>query len=103
MLKEKPYGAANGYVALLMFFVVLGVAIWQLLMMAQAENVALVVIWSVVLVLAALGFAGLFTVQPNEAKALVLFGAYRGSVRKEGFWWANPFVVKRRVSLRARN
>ena len=50
--------------------------------------------------------AGFFTLQPNEARALVLFGNYRGTVRDGGFWWANPFYsnAKRRyrISLRAR-
>jgi hypothetical protein len=47
--------------------------------------------------------AGLFVVQPNEARVLVLFGRYVGSVRDSGFWWTNPFVVKRHVTLRIRN
>src|SRR5512140_21375 len=34
---------------------------------------------------------GLFSLQPNEARVLVLFGAYRGTVRESGFWWGNPF------------
>jgi regulator of protease activity HflC (stomatin/prohibitin superfamily) len=45
---------------------------------------------------------GLMVVNPNEARALVLFGDYRGTVRKEGFHWVNPFHSKRRISLRAR-
>jgi regulator of protease activity HflC (stomatin/prohibitin superfamily) len=48
-------------------------------------------------------FAGLFVVNPNEAKVLVLFGKYAGTVRQSGFFWANSFVVKRKISLRARN
>jgi regulator of protease activity HflC (stomatin/prohibitin superfamily) len=47
--------------------------------------------------------AGLFVVQPNEARVLVLFGKYIGSVRDAGFWYANPFAIKRHVSLRIRN
>jgi uncharacterized membrane protein YqjE len=47
--------------------------------------------------------SGLFVVQPNEARVLVLFGKYIGSVRDSGLWWGNPFAVKRRVSLRIRN
>jgi regulator of protease activity HflC (stomatin/prohibitin superfamily) len=47
--------------------------------------------------------AGLFVVQPNEARVLVLFGKYIGSVREAGFWYANPFAIKRHVSLRIRN
>jgi len=46
---------------------------------------------------------GLFSVQPNEARALTLFGRYVGSVRETGLRWANPFLSKRRVSLRVRN
>ena len=46
---------------------------------------------------------GFFSVQPNEARALTLFGRYAGSVRETGLRWANPFFSKRRVSLRVRN
>jgi regulator of protease activity HflC (stomatin/prohibitin superfamily) len=42
---------------------------------------------------------GLFTVQPNEARVLVLFGKYVGTVREEGFRWANPFAVTRGTSV----
>ena len=48
-------------------------------------------------------FAGHFTLQPNEARVLILFGAYRGTVRKSGFHWTNPLNTKQRISLRARN
>lgn len=48
-------------------------------------------------------WGGFFTLQPNEAMVLILFGEYRGSVKTSGFWWANPFFQKRRVSLRRRN
>ncbi len=46
---------------------------------------------------------GLFSVAPNEARVLLLFGRYVGSVRDTGLRWANPFLTKRRVSLRVRN
>lgn len=61
----------------------------------------------VLLVFAFIGWAiclgGFFTLQPNEAAVLLLFGEYRGTVKRSGFWWANPFLQKRRVSLRRRN
>ncbi|KAM3092119.1 SPFH domain-containing protein [Phormidesmis sp. 146-12] len=47
--------------------------------------------------------SGFFTIEPNEAVVLTLFGSYIGSVREAGFWWANPFAGKRKVSLRIRN
>jgi regulator of protease activity HflC (stomatin/prohibitin superfamily) len=48
-------------------------------------------------------FSGLFVVNPNDAKVTVLFGNYKGTVRKNGFFWANPFYTKKKFSLRARN
>jgi regulator of protease activity HflC (stomatin/prohibitin superfamily) len=47
--------------------------------------------------------AGLYTLQPNEAAIVTLFGQYAGTDRAEGLRWANPFFIKRRISLRARN
>jgi regulator of protease activity HflC (stomatin/prohibitin superfamily) len=55
------------------------------------------------LVVVAFGWSGLFVVQPNQGKALQLFGRYTGTVRAPGLWWANPFLTKRPVSLRIRN
>jgi regulator of protease activity HflC (stomatin/prohibitin superfamily) len=46
---------------------------------------------------------GFFTLQPNQARVLLLFGSYRGTVRTSGFFWTNPFMLKKRLSLRARN
>ena len=46
---------------------------------------------------------GLFIVNPNDARVLVLFGTYKGTVKGNGFYWANPFLVKKRITLRARN
>ncbi|MCI0651121.1 MAG: SPFH domain-containing protein [Planctomycetes bacterium] len=58
---------------------------------------------ALVVVAASTCCAGFFIVNPNESRALVLFGRYRGTVRDNGFFWTNPFTVKRKVSLRARN
>jgi regulator of protease activity HflC (stomatin/prohibitin superfamily) len=46
---------------------------------------------------------GFFIVNPNEAAVLVFFGRYTGSVKRNGFFWVNPFTVKTKISLRARN
>lgn len=46
---------------------------------------------------------GFFTLQPNEARVLILFGAYKGTERRSGFHWTNPFYTKRRISLRSWN
>ena len=67
---------------------------------------SLMVLGVVLALLAGASCAGFFTLQPNEARALVLFGNYRGTVRTPGFWWANPFYSfaknRMKISLRAR-
>lgn len=55
------------------------------------------------LILNVVCLTGLFTLEPNEAAVLILFGKYKGTVRDAGFWWVNPLNKKRKVSLRARN
>ncbi|MGD9977936.1 MAG: SPFH domain-containing protein, partial [Bacteroidales bacterium] len=57
-----------------------------------------------------LGFAaviliapGFIVVNPNESAVLILFGKYMGTIRRNGFFWTNPFYIKKRISLRARN
>lgn len=47
--------------------------------------------------------SGFFFINPNESRVLTLFGKYVGSVRDNGFYWANPFYSKKKISLRARN
>jgi regulator of protease activity HflC (stomatin/prohibitin superfamily) len=47
--------------------------------------------------------SGFFSVEPNQAVVLVLFGKYMGTVRESGFWWTNPFASKQKISLRVRN
>jgi regulator of protease activity HflC (stomatin/prohibitin superfamily) len=46
---------------------------------------------------------GFIIINPNEAIVLVLFGTYSGSVKSGGFFWVNPFTIRHRISLRARN
>jgi hypothetical protein len=58
---------------------------------------------ALVFVAAALVLAGLYTLQPNEAAILQLFGAYRGTTRVPGLRGTNPFYTRRKISLRARN
>jgi len=58
----------------------------------------------VILALGIVSCLGFFTLQPNSARLLILFGAYHGTVRDSGFHWANPFYSRfSAVSLRARN
>ena len=114
---ERTVGAPNGWLMLLVgiICVVLVVVSFVLMILAAntgADGIPLRLLLILLLGIAAgLSFAGLFTLQPNEARVLVLFGAYRGTVRRAGFQWANPFYSRRldkggpssKISLRARN
>ena len=100
MIREKELHPPSG-IAVLVFLVpaTLG-AVAMLVLAARTHQVALVVVCALVVALLGLLFAGLFVVNPNEAKVLQLFGHYAGSAREPGLRWANPFYTKRKVSLR---
>lgn len=56
----------------------------------------LVIVWCILC-------AGYMQLEPNEARAMVFFGKYRGTFKETGFFWVNPFLNKKKLSLRARN
>jgi regulator of protease activity HflC (stomatin/prohibitin superfamily) len=62
-----------------------------------------IVVVAFLMVLHVVALCGLFTVNPNEARVLQLFGRYVGTVREPGLRWANPFYSKRKISTRIRN
>lgn len=48
-------------------------------------------------------WGGFMQIEPNEARVMVFFGEYRGTVKDNGFFWVNPFYAKKKLTLRARN
>jgi regulator of protease activity HflC (stomatin/prohibitin superfamily) len=101
--REQPYSAANGFAALFIFLGVLAATIWGLVEFIPAGRPLPIIGMVVIQIVTAVLLGGLFIVHPNDARALVLFGTYKGTVRKDGFWWANPFLSKKTISLRVRN
>ncbi len=110
--REIPAAALNGFAMLgcnlLLLFGSIALLIHALMKLSAhtggAIDVAQVIAAPLLLVLAFVLLSGHFTLQPNEARLLILFGAYRGTVRTSGFFWANPFYAKRtNMSLRAYN
>jgi hypothetical protein len=90
-----------GMLALFLGGLVLGGVIF---VAGVANESALLCVPAVLCVIACIvGLIGLFTVGPNEAKVLQLFGSYMGTVREPGLRWVNPFFTKRGISLRVRN
>jgi regulator of protease activity HflC (stomatin/prohibitin superfamily) len=101
MLREfESKGLPGWLMTFVLIFVGLG-AIWFVIQ--NNESPALVAGGIVALVADALCFAGLTIINPNEARVVTLFGVYKGSLKKPGFWWLNPLTTRRRLSLRIRN
>lgn len=92
---------ANGFVMLLLSFVLIGLSVWGIF--GLVENSPLIIFFVVVLLAALINLAGLMVIEPNQARVLVFFGKYRGNLLSEGFWWVNPFMSVKKISLRARN
>jgi regulator of protease activity HflC (stomatin/prohibitin superfamily) len=103
MIRENQRQAASGYIALTGLLVATAIVGYWFYTAVLAESpgqiVAAVVVFTVLMFL----FAGLFIVNPNEARVLQLFGKYVGSVKTPGLRYANPFYTKRKISLRVRN
>lgn len=96
MKDEKIIVPANGY---LMLFITLVLFLGCIALIIFLKNA-----WSILGIVIALILAfGFIMVQPNGSRVLVLFGDYVGTVKKNGFYWVNPFYSKQKISLRARN
>lgn len=118
-IKESSAFKLNGFVALLVIFTIGSVGGWQVWQAIQGlvevlgrslkvrdfSDLAEFGAWLGAFLIAVVipSISGFFTVEPNQAVVLVFFGRYVGTVREAGFWWANPFATKRKVSLRVRN
>jgi regulator of protease activity HflC (stomatin/prohibitin superfamily) len=77
--------------------------LWFQQVIATGPRAGAIILWTLVVLVWATLLGGFFTLQPNMAAVLTLFGKYAGTAKTNGFNWANPFLVKSRVSLRARN
>ncbi len=89
----------NGFLALFLHLVVLTAVIvfgFIISVPTLILSVCLSVVWFIL-------FAGYMQLEPNEARAMVFFGKYKGTFKETGFFWVNPFLDKKKLSLRARN
>jgi len=103
MFQEKIRKGISGW---LMVFVLTAVAIagiGALLRLTGDGTPAEIAGVLFVLALDVLCWFGLIVINPNTAKAMLLFGDYRGTIKDPGFWWVNPLTVRRTVSLKVRN
>src|SRR3954470_118201 len=107
-MKENPLRSAPGIPYLLGVLVALALAVWLVATgtgstLGGDASVGRIVAGVLLGILAFLSLIGLYTVQPNQAAVLSLFGKYVGTVKDNGLRWNNPFYAKRKVSQRVRN
>ena len=96
MKQETTVVPTNGYLMLFVFLILFFGGI--------ASIIATEINWFVIAIFfGILLVPGFIMVQPNNSRVLLLFGKYIGSVKKNGFYWVNPFYTKKKISLRASN
>ena len=87
------------FVNLLLTFGSIGIGIWM-----GIEEVYSVLVMAIVLFIVSLFiWGGFLELEPNEARVLLFFGKYKGTFTRTGFYWVNPFITAKKLSLRARN
>jgi regulator of protease activity HflC (stomatin/prohibitin superfamily) len=94
--QEVRVGVVNGWLMAGALLLLLAAIVW----LATQRMIPAVLVLGLIWAFAAAGF---FTLQPNMAAVLVLFGKYQGTVASSGWCWANPLLRKIKVSLRSRN
>lgn len=97
MNNEKITTAPSGYLAFVLVLVLIAGAALAFYFEQPAVGAVICVINFIFIL------PGLTIVNPNESKVLTLFGKYQGTVKQDGFFWVNPFTVKKKVSLKAFN
>lgn len=93
---EKVYKGLSGYMFLFLELILLVFIIFGFFRGMIISSVVLIPVFAVI----AIGFT---VVDPNQSCVMVLFGAYKGTIKANGFYWVNPFFVRKKISLRARN
>jgi len=103
MTGERLREPVSGYPMLALGLVLLSAAVASLVQLIRTQNPWWIAGILGFLLPAALVLTGLFIVDPNDSRVLILFGTYKGTVKRNGFCWANPFYTKQKITLRARN
>ena len=96
MKEEKELKPGSGFLMLFIELIIFGTALTGAMMFRNPFFALLLILFFFLL-------PGFFIINPNGSRVLVFFGDYRGTVKKNGFFWANPFYIKKKVSLRAHN
>ncbi len=103
--KEIAYGGfkLNGFLALFLWLAILGGAIYMIVAGGLSENGWMIGGGIALAILEIIGLVGFCTLEPNESMVMIFFGTYKGTFTRHGFYWVNPFMSRKRLTLRARN
>lgn len=88
----------NGFVAICLDLLLLVIAV-----LGFAEVILHPLVSAFIVILVAISLGGFMMLEPNEARVMIFFGKYKGTFRGTGFYWVNPFMTRKALSLRARN
>lgn len=100
---EKSASKLNGFFMLFVLLALIALDVYLLVSGIRTNNPEILWIFVPLIFVIILISSGFVVVQPNDSRVLILFGKYIGTVRTSGFWWVNPFTVRKKVSLRIRN
>lgn len=101
--QEFNGGYLNGFLMILIDIVLWCALVWDIYMTVEHESIVMGIAAVLIFIVAIIFSCGFTMLEPNEAKVLTFFGRYVGTFRKTGFYWINPFMSAKNVSLRARN
>jgi regulator of protease activity HflC (stomatin/prohibitin superfamily) len=99
---ERSFSPISGWLVLPLTLALLGGLIGAVVLAVRRDQPPMALLSIPCGILFILSLVGYFVVGPNDSRTLVLFGHYRGTVRRIGLHWTNPFTLKKRVSLRVR-
>jgi regulator of protease activity HflC (stomatin/prohibitin superfamily) len=102
--RERPASTSSGYLMLLLLLVAVIVQVWGIVGLARDNDAMAHILGAVIAPFALLFIAcGFYMLQPNQAAAITLFGDYRGTDRTTGLRWVLPWMIRKKVSVRANN
>ena len=103
--KEVAFGGVtlNGFLMLFVIIALFALSVGTFIICAEDGSVPLGLGGALLFILSIVMSAGFVMLEPGEARLMMFFGAYRGTFSKTGFYWVNPFITTKKLSLRARN
>ena len=93
----------NGFAMLFVNLALMAIGIAMIVWGINAEMFAYALVGILSLVLTFFLWPGFFMLEPNEAVVMLFFGKYRGTFKDTGYFWVNPFLSRKKLSMRARN